>query len=176
MVGQGHGNGDTLAARRRTAQTAGDACADPAPPGRATRRRGAAAVVSQAGYGHGQHDVFDGVEIRDQVARAPLPDKADLLAPVIVELVVGHAQQVVAVDAHAAGRGPIKPAENFISVVLPLPEAPMIAINSPFSIVMLRPARSATCSNPAILYILTSPSHKINGSAKWNSFRQSRQA
>ena len=60
----------------------------------------------------GSIDVFYRVEIGNQVARALLPHETDLLAAVLVELAVGHAQQVVAVHAHAAGRRPVKPAQN----------------------------------------------------------------
>ena len=69
-------------------------------------------VARLSGHGHGQHDVVDRVEIRNQVARTLLPDKADPLAAIAVELAVTHAQQILPIHMHAPGRGPVQPAED----------------------------------------------------------------
>ena len=72
----------------------------------------ALAMAHMPGDRHGQDDVVDGVEVGDQVARALLPDKADPLAAIAVELAVAHAQQVLPVHPHAPRRRSIQPAQD----------------------------------------------------------------
>ncbi len=111
VIGQGYGDGNALlfaaGKLRKLVMFA------PLQPHQVEQFVSAAALVArQPGDGHRQHDVFDGVEIGDQVACALLPDKAHLLAPVAVELRVTHAQEVVAIHAHAPRRRAIQPTQD----------------------------------------------------------------
>ncbi len=71
-----------------------------------------AAAARLAGDGHWQHHVFDGVEIGDQVARALLPDKANALTAIAVELAIRHAQQILPIHQYSPSRRSIQPAED----------------------------------------------------------------
>ena len=128
-----------------------------APPARARRR----SAAMHAGVGERQLDVGQRARAGDQVeALEHEPD-----------LAVAHVGQVVLVDAarrrgHSAGRCPLvgvsRQPRMFISVVLPLPDAPMIATYSPRSIRRLTPRSACTAMSPT-LYVLCTSSRSITG-------------
>ena len=87
-------------------------------------RRTPAAPAHLTSHGHGQHDVFDGVEVGNQVARALLPDKAHPFPAIPVQLLVAQPEQILAIDPHAPRRGPIQPAQDVHERGLPAPAGP----------------------------------------------------
>ena len=75
--------------------------------GRALRGRRSGVL---AGDGERQADVLDDVEQRDQVER--LEDEPGALAAEARRLVVGEAADVLALEEHLAGRGPVQAAQE----------------------------------------------------------------
>ena len=62
--------------------------------------------------GDGQLDVLQRRQVRDQVARALLPDEANARAAVSIHLSFTHLEQVFPIHGYAPGGRPVQPAED----------------------------------------------------------------
>ena len=81
-----------------------------------------------------------------------LEDEADRFAADIGQLVVGELRDVLAVQEIFAGCRRVEGAEDCMSVDLPEPDGPMIATNSPSSMVKLTPRKAGVAMSPVNMF------------------------
>ena len=70
------------------------------------------ALFSCTGDIHGQHDIFQGIEIREEVPGIVLPHEAHRLALVVDELLLGHGEEVFAADHELSGAGAVESSDH----------------------------------------------------------------
>ncbi|HZN89641.1 MAG TPA: hypothetical protein VFB44_11750 [Thermoleophilaceae bacterium] len=96
---------------------------------------------------HRQQDVLLGVQDRQQVVA--LEDEADPLAAMKREFSIVQLIEAGAVDFDPTARGSVETGEDVISVDLPEPDGPMIAVNDPRSKSTETPRRASTAAAPS---------------------------